>query len=114
MDIRGPRLRRPSERALAFTSSMAADGRISRHVIAVTAAHMAALVKAGVVNREVGARCLKFLLRASPEIPPGAKAEDFHQQLEQQAVDALGVAAAGYLNFGKSRNDQVATAVRME
>jgi len=114
MDIRGPRLRRPSERALAFTSSMAADGRISRYVIAVNTAHMAALVKAGEVDRDIGARCVKFLLRASSEIPPGARAEDFHQLLEQQAVDALGVAAAGYLNFGKSRNDQVATAVRME
>jgi argininosuccinate lyase len=93
---------------------MAADGKISRHVIAVNTAHMAALVKAGEVDRDIGARCVRFLLRASSEIPPGAKAEDFHQQLEQQAVDALGVAAAGYLNFGKSRNDQVATAIRME
>ncbi len=93
---------------------MAADGRIARHVIAVNRAHMAALVKAGEVDRDVGSKCMKFLLGASSEIPPGSKAEDFHQQLEQQAVDELGVAAAGYLNFGKSRNDQVATAIRME
>ena len=114
MDIRGPRLRKPSERALTFTSSMAADRRIASHVIAVNIAHMAALVKAGEVDRETGAKCLDFLMNASPEIPPNAKAEDFHQQLEQQAVDALGVQTAGYLNFGKSRNDQVATAIRME
>ena len=114
MDIRGPRLRKPSERALAFTSSMAADGRIAGHVIAVNIAHMAALVKAGEVDRETGAKCIKFLLGASPEISPAAKAEDFHQQLEQQAVDTLGIEIAGYLNFGKSRNDQVATAIRME
>jgi argininosuccinate lyase len=93
---------------------MAADGRIARHVIAVNEAHMAALVKAGEVNSRVGAKCMKFLLGASPEISPGTKAEDFHQQLEQQAINALGVAVAGYLNYGKSRNDQVATAIRME
>ncbi len=114
MDIRGPRLRQPSERALAFTSSMAADGRIARHVIAVNVAQMAALVRAGEVDRETGAKCLKFLLGASSEIAPGTRAEDFHQQLEQRAVDALGVGVAGYLNYGKSRNDQVATAIRME
>jgi len=114
MDIRGPRLRKPSEKALAFTSSMAADERIARHVIAVNIAHMTALVKAGEVDNETGAKCIKFLMGASAEISPGTKAEDFHQQLEQQAVDALGVGTAGYLNFGKSRNDQVATAIRME
>ena len=114
MDIRGPRLRKPSERALAFTSSMAADGRIAGHVIAVNIAHMAALMKAGEVESETGAKCIKFLLGASTEISPAAKAEDFHQQLEQEAVDTLGVETAGYLNFGKSRNDQVATAIRME
>jgi len=114
MDIRGPRLRKPSERALAFTSSTAADERIARHVIAVNMAHMTALVKAGEVGGETGAKCIKFLMGASPTISPGTKAEDFHQQLEQQAVDALGVDTAGYLNFGKSRNDQVATAIRME
>ena len=93
---------------------MADDGRIARRVIEVNMAHMAALVKAGEVERGAGAKCLKFLLAASPEITPGAKSEDFHQQLEQEAVDSLGVEVAGFLNYGKSRNDQVATAIRME
>ncbi len=114
MDIRGPRLRQPSDESLAFTSSMTIDGRIARHVIAVNVAHMAALVRAGEVDRKVGAKCIAFLLRASPAVPPDAKAEDFHQLLEQEAVDALGVETAGFLNYGKSRNDQVATAIRME
>jgi argininosuccinate lyase len=114
LDIRGPRLRKPSEGALAFTSSMASDGRIARHVIAVNKAHMAALVRAGEVDRTAGAKCMSFLLNASPEFAPDPNAEDFHQLLEQQAVDALGIETAGFLNYGKSRNDQVATAIRME
>ena len=93
---------------------MAADGRIARHVIAANVAHMAALVEAGEVDRAVGGKIVKFLLAASPGIDPDAKAEDFHQQLEQEAVDSLGLETAGYMNYGKSRNDQVATAIRME
>jgi argininosuccinate lyase len=114
MDIRGPRLRKPSDEALGFTSSLAWDGRIARHVIRVNMAHMVALVNSGEVERGVGGRCIRFLMGASPSIDPDAKAEDYHQQLEQDAVDELGVETAGFLNFGKSRNDQVATAIRME
>lgn len=93
---------------------MAADGRIARRVIQVNMAHMAALVRGDEVDRGVGAECISFLAGASSEISPGSKAEDFHQQLEQDAVDKLGVKTAGFLNYGKSRNDQVATAIRME
>ncbi len=114
MDIRGPRLKKQSDAALEFISSMASDREIARHVIAVNMAHMAGLVRAGEVGRPTGSACMKFLLSASPDIRPGSKAEDFHQQLEQDAVDSLGVETAGFLNFGKSRNDQVATAIRME
>ena len=93
---------------------MAADGRIARQVIAVNKAHMAALVSAGEVDCGTGSKIMKFLLGAPALILPETLAEDFHQQLEQEAVDALGVETAGYLNYGKSRNDQVATAIRME
>jgi len=34
--------------------------------------------------------------------------------IEQEAIRAIGMDNAGFMNFGKSRNDQVATAVRME
>src|SRR5712692_1293866 len=114
MDIRGPRLRKPSDEALAFTSSMSSDRRIARHIIGVNMAHMAALVRGEGVDRTTAAKCMGFLLGASSEVAPDEKAEDFHQQLEQEAVDALGVKTAGFLNYGKSRNDQVATAIRME
>jgi argininosuccinate lyase len=93
---------------------MDADGRIARHIIMVNVAHMAALVRVGEVDGKMGAKVLHFLLSAKPEARPGAKAEDYHQQLEQDAVDALGVDTAGVMNYGKSRNDQVATAIRME
>ncbi|MDA4127395.1 MAG: hypothetical protein OK452_09400 [Thaumarchaeota archaeon] len=76
MDIRGPRLRKPSDEALAFTSSMASDGRIARHIIGVNMAHMAALVRAGGVDRTTAAKNMRFLLGASSEITFDAKAEE--------------------------------------
>ena len=93
---------------------MAFDGQIAGRVIRTNMAHMVSLVRAGQVPRITGARCLRFLSSAPAVVEPGAVAEDFHQQLEQEAVDSLGVDVAGYLNLGKSRNDQVATAIRME
>jgi argininosuccinate lyase len=92
---------------------MAFDGQIARAVIRVNMAHMVALIEGKEVGAKTGGRCLGFLLRASDSPPPSASAEDFHQYLEQQAVDAIGIETAGYLNLGKSRNDQVATAIRM-
>ncbi len=114
MDIRGPRLKKQSDAALEFISSMASDEKIARQVIMVNMAHMVALVRSGEVKREVGSECLGFLLSASFSAKSRTKAEDFHQQMEQDAVDSIGVESAGFLNLGKSRNDQVATAIRME
>ncbi len=114
MDVRGRRLRKRSDEVTAFTSSMAFDGQIARQTIRTNMAHMISLIEGKEVRRDVGRKCLAFLSAAPLTVRRGAIAEDFHQLLEQQAVDALGVEVAGYLNLGKSRNDQVATAIRME
>ncbi|MDG6898157.1 MAG: argininosuccinate lyase [Nitrososphaerota archaeon] len=114
MDVRGRRLRKQSDEATAFISSMAFDGQIARHVTRVNTAHMVSLLEEGEVPTRAGVRCLRFLSKAHLDDLADGSAEDFHQLLEQRAVDALGVEVAGYLNLGKSRNDQVATALRME
>jgi argininosuccinate lyase len=114
VDVRGRRLRKQSDDAVAFTSSTTFDKRIAAHVVRINLAHMVTLVKAQSVENATGARCLGFLLSYSSEPELDPLSEDFHQQLEQNAVDTLGVKVAGYLNLGKSRNDQVATAIRME
>jgi argininosuccinate lyase len=114
VDVRGRRLRKQSKDSAAFTSSLGADRRIAGRVIEVNSAHMAALLEAGAVEDEVGAKCLAYLRHASAQVGASDEGEDFHQLLEQRAVDELGIETAGYLNLGKSRNDQVATAVRME
>jgi argininosuccinate lyase len=113
MDIRGRRLEKPNERATRFISSISTDAAIAEEVLRVNLAHMVSLVHNGEVERETGAKCLRFLASAKTEFDQESLTEDFHQLLEQQAVDSLGVEVAGYLNLGKSRNDQVATAIRM-
>jgi argininosuccinate lyase len=114
VNVRGRRLRKQSDDTIAFISSTASDERISAHVVRINMAHMVSLVSSGEVGRATGARCLDFLLNCSPRPDEASRAEDFHQQLEQEAVDTLGVKVAGYMNLGKSRNDQVAAAIRME
>jgi len=80
----------------------------------INTAHMLSLVRSGEVKEDIGRECLMFLLELSPEAALIGDAEDVHQAVEQLAVDRLGVAKAGFLNLGKSRNDQVAAALRME
>ncbi len=113
MDIRGRRLEKPNDRVTRFISSISSDSEIAEEVLRVNLAHMVSLVRNGEVDRATGAKCLRFLSEASTEFDPDIVSEDYHQLLEQQAVDSLGVEVAGYLNLGKSRNDQVACAIRM-
>ncbi len=112
--LRGSRVKRSSRKANDFTSSVAFDGPLSRHVVAINLAHMSWLLRSGQVPKKEGIACLRFLegLPANPKIDPST--EDVHHWLEQKATASIGIEAAGYLNLGKSRNDQVATALRME
>lgn len=113
MDVRGRRLRQQDKRTTEFISSITFDGEIAKEVLRVNRAHMMSLIKEGEVERTTGVDCLRFLSEASPTHDKVVPVEDYHQLLEQAAVDALGVDTAGYLNLGKSRNDQVVTAIRI-
>jgi argininosuccinate lyase len=114
VDIRGRRLKKFNDRATEFISSVDFDAPIAGHVLKINTAHILSLVKSGEVTKEIGVQCLKFLTKEPTSLRSFPGAEDIHQVIEQRAVDRLGVEAAGFLNLGKSRNDQVATAVRME
>lgn len=112
--LRGSRVKRSSKRANDFISSIGFDSPIAKHVVSINMAHMLALSRAGEVAPEVAVACLDFLegLPAVLQLDPST--EDVHHMIEQHAIREIGMETAGYLNFGKSRNDQVATAIRME
>jgi len=112
--LRGSRVQKSSKRASAFTSSIGFDAPLSRHVVAINEAHMVSLLDSGAVGKKPGTACLRFLSSLPDELKMDPGSEDIHHSIEQQAVRAIGMEAAGYLNLGKSRNDQVATALRME
>jgi len=112
--LRGSRVKRSSRKANDFTSSVAFDGPLSRHVVAINLAHMSWLLRSGQVPKKEGAACIRFLEGLPVRMKVDPSTEDVHHWLEQNAVASIGMEAAGYLNLGKSRNDQVATALRME
>jgi len=112
--LRGKRIKKSSKRAISFISSIGFDEPITRHVIKINIAHMLSLIRTGVVDERVGAKCLEFLTGLPDDIRLDPKTEDVHQMIEQEAIKAIGMQNAGYMNLGKSRNDQVATALRME
>ena len=112
--LRGSRIKRTSKKANYFTSSVSFDGPLSRHVVKINMAHMLSLLRSGEVSKQVGTACLRFLDRLPDSMKVDPSTEDVHHWLEQKAVASIGMDAAGYLNLGKSRNDQVATALRME
>jgi len=112
--LRGSRIKRSSKKANDFTSSVSFDGPLSRHVVKINEAHMLSLIASGEVGKEQGAACLRFLDRLPSHMKVDPSTEDVHHWLEQNAVASIGMDAAGYLNLGKSRNDQVAAALRME
>ena len=112
--LRGSRVKRSSKKANDFTSSVGFDGPLSRHVVKINMAHMLSLLRSREVGNEEGVACLRFLERLPDHMKVDPSTEDVHHWLEQKAVASIGMEAAGYLNLGKSRNDQVATALRME
>jgi argininosuccinate lyase len=112
--LRGSRVKRSSKKANDFTSSVGFDGPLSPHVVRINMAHMLSLVRSREVDNKVGVECLGFLDRLPGHMKVDPSTEDVHHWLEQKAVASIGMDSAGYLNFGKSRNDQVATALRME
>ncbi len=112
--LRGSRVKRSSKKANDFTSSVSFDGPLSRHVVAINKAHMLSLIRSREVRAKVGKECLGFLDRLPPHMKVDPSTEDVHHWLEQKAVASIGMDAAGFLNLGKSRNDQVAAALRME
>jgi len=112
--LRGSRVKRSSKKANDFTSSVGFDGPLSRHVVKINMAHMLSLLRSGEVGKAEGVACVQFLDKLPAHMKVDPSTEDVHHWLEQKAIASIGMEAAGYLNLGKSRNDQVATALRME
>ena len=117
MNLRSGRLKgKMTADAAAFTSSLEFDRRIFKADINCNQAHTTMLKEQGIITAEDANKIINALKELETE---GIKAlnldlsvEDIHMALENYVTDKIGE-VAGFMHTGKSRNDQVATDLRL-
>lgn len=101
----------------SFLSSMEADQFIAEPDLLVDMAHLLMMVEQGIVTKEVGSALMKPLLRMYRDgVPVDAfdpQYEDIHAGIESGLTREAGAEAGGRLHIGRSRNDEVATCIRI-
>jgi argininosuccinate lyase len=101
-----------------FLSSMQADRHIADADILVDIAHVLMLDKQKIIDREVTEQLLPALMAMHDEgIPEEAfddRFEDIHAGIESILIESAGVEIGGRLHIGRSRNDEVATCIRIK
>jgi argininosuccinate lyase len=107
----------PSARLRAYGESVSFDRRLALHDIAGSKAHAAALRKAGLLTARELAAIKHGLDAIAREIRSGKflwreELEDVHMNIEAALTKKIGAAGAK-LHTARSRNDQVATDLRL-
>jgi len=100
-----------------FTASIAYDSILYRHDIAGSVAHARMLGKQGILPAAEADRIVSALREIRKEIESGKFSfdlaqEDIHMAIEQRLIRKIGP-VGGKLHTGRSRNDQVATSLRL-
>jgi argininosuccinate lyase len=106
-----------SDEMLAFTESLSFDRRLAPDDIACSRAHVLGLERVGLVSHEESGALLSALAQAEEELAEGSFVfklgdEDIHTALERRVTEIAGEVGAR-LHTGRSRNDQVATDLRL-
>ena len=107
----------PSEVMERINASIDFDRRLYAHDIGASKAHCEMLVACGIVAEADGEAILSGLDRVLAEIEAGTfefsrLREDIHMNVEARLTELIGP-AAGRLHTARSRNDQVATDLRL-
>jgi argininosuccinate lyase len=108
----------PAEALASLSRSTAFDWRLAPYDIAGSKAHARVLREAGLLDDAELATMLRGLDELRAEVAAGTFAptpsdEDVHTALERGLIERLGPELGGKLRAGRSRNDQVATLLRM-
>jgi len=111
--LRGGRLTRRRADVVNFISSSEADRRITRPTVLVNEAHVVALQKSRAIQSVAAKKILRALRHLEQSEPPTRGVEDVHVAIEEAVTRRTGTEVGGLLHLGKSRNDQVVTAVRI-
>jgi argininosuccinate lyase len=109
---------KPADALAALSVSTHFDWRLARYDIRGSRAHARVLHDAGLLNDGELAAMLDALDRLDTDVESGAfvpvpEDEDVHSALERGLIDRAGPELGGRLRAGRSRNDQVATLLRM-
>ena len=101
----------------AFTASVTFDQRLYKHDIAGSIAHATMLEKVGILSKSEKKAIIDGLEDIRDEIQQGKfdwsiSLEDVHMNIEARLTDKIGVTGKK-LHTGRSRNDQVATDIRL-
>src|SRR5690606_6989877 len=108
----------PADALAALSVSTHFDWRLARHDITGSRAHARVLHRAGLLSDEELDGMLAALDRLDADVASGAFGpapddEDVHTALERGLIERAGPELGGKLRAGRSRNDQIATLVRM-
>ncbi len=106
-----------SQLVQSYGESVSFDWRLYAHDIRGSIAHSKGLLKAGIITADEQAQIEKGLLEIRHEIESGnfewkEALEDVHMNIEAELTKRIGPAGAK-LHTARSRNDQVATDVRL-
>jgi argininosuccinate lyase len=107
----------PADQVVAFTESLSFDVRLAGDDLAGSRAHARGLERAGILTPDERDALIGALDRVAEELEAGRFAfaegdEDIHTAIERRVTEVAGDVGAK-LHAGRSRNDQVATALRL-
>ena len=111
--LHGGRISSMRKDVAKFTSSIKDDVKLSKAVIDINKAHVIMLMEQKIIKWSDGAKLLEALTKHA-DIKLDPSSEDVHMAVEEAILKEVGWEAGGNLHIAKSRNDQVATAIRME
>ncbi|MGM8930348.1 argininosuccinate lyase [Salinicola halophyticus] len=114
----GGRFSEPTDAFVAaFTASIPFDKRLYHHDIRGSIAHATMLARVGVLTDDERDRIIEGLNAIEAEIERGEvewsiALEDIHMNIEARLTDKIGITGKK-LHTGRSRNDQIATDIRL-
>ncbi len=108
----------PAAELVALSRSTHFDWQLARYDLVGSRAHARALAVAGFLDADEFARMIDGLDAIDAGVRNGSVApretdEDVHFALERELVAEVGAALGGKLRAGRSRNDQIATLIRL-
>jgi len=103
---------------MKFLSSMRADRCIADADVLVDLAHVLMLDRQKIIGRDITRKLLPALLELFDEgVPEEAfddRFEDVHAGIETLLIEGIGPEVGGRMHMGRSRNDEVATCIRIK